>query len=602
MPERINYEDELRKADAKLAKLQAEKLVRDAIREHEERESNKRTSQTTSMVKLIQDQARQLQALMAPQPSPQGWFAPVPAFGNVSVVPTPDVTHSQTVSEMTKRLGKGVEVFTTFSRYMLQSQVGEGGNSNVFSAVDENRQQVAIKFLKPDARLDRFKNEIRFCENATHPNIIHVIDRGVIELQEVRRPFLVMPLFKHSLRKRIKNGLLPKQAVSIFVGLLAGLKEAHGKGIIHRDIKPENILFAENSDVPVIADFGIAHFPPEIAATLVVTTADARMANRNYAAPEQLRPGATVGPSVDLFALGRILNEMFTGENPQAIGFRTIQEVNPSYAYLDELVENLFQQAPDRRLFPVDMADLFQRNKSTISRHLKNIFESGELDPDRVVAFFATTATDGKNYSVAYYNLDVIIGVGYRVHSLRGVQFRMWATQVLREYIVKGFALNDELLKNGGRGNYFDELPPHMGADASVFPGAGSRRGEGGANVCDGGFGGVGRARHGVDARRRGHFDGEVVPGVPQAGLVETLEEARGFVVGKLGLDAHDAAVAHLNQNGHRAAEPVRVGRHPRRVDDDAFRRRRDRGGGGDGLLRGNGGGVWGCRGWGGAT
>ena len=92
------------------------------------------------------------------------------------------------------------------------------------------------------------------------------------------------------------------------------------------------------------------------------------------------------------------------------------------------------------------MADLFQRNKSTISRHLKNIFESGELDPDRVVAFFATTATDGKNYSVAYYNLDVIIGVGYRVHSLRGVQFRMWATQVLREYIVKGFALNDDLL------------------------------------------------------------------------------------------------------------------------------------------------------------
>ncbi len=104
------------------------------------------------------------------------------------------------------------------------------------------------------------------------------------------------------------------------------------------------------------------------------------------------------------------------------------------------------------------MADLFQRNKSTISRHIKNILESGELQEVSVVAFFATTASDGKTYQVNYYNLDMIISVGYRVNSYRGVQFRIWATQVLREYLVKGFALNDELLKNAGKGNYFDEL------------------------------------------------------------------------------------------------------------------------------------------------
>ena len=104
------------------------------------------------------------------------------------------------------------------------------------------------------------------------------------------------------------------------------------------------------------------------------------------------------------------------------------------------------------------MAELFQRNKSTISRHIRNVFESGELNPDSVVAFFATTASDGKNYNVAYYNLDVIISVGYRVNSHRGVQFRIWATQVLREYLVKGFAMNDDLLKRAGGGNYFDEL------------------------------------------------------------------------------------------------------------------------------------------------
>ena len=104
------------------------------------------------------------------------------------------------------------------------------------------------------------------------------------------------------------------------------------------------------------------------------------------------------------------------------------------------------------------MAELFQRNKSTISRHIKNVFEEGELKHDSVVAFFATTASDGKKYQVAYYNLDMIISIGYRVKSYRGVLFRIWATQVLKEYLIKGFALNDDLLKNAGSGNYFDEL------------------------------------------------------------------------------------------------------------------------------------------------
>ena len=110
------------------------------------------------------------------------------------------------------------------------------------------------------------------------------------------------------------------------------------------------------------------------------------------------------------------------------------------------------------------MAELFQRNKSTISRHIKNVFEEGELNKEVVVAKYATTtqhgAIEGKTqtHEVDYYNLDMIISVGYRVHSYRGVQFRQWATAVLKEYIKKGFVLNDELLKNAGRGNYFDEL------------------------------------------------------------------------------------------------------------------------------------------------
>ena len=90
------------------------------------------------------------------------------------------------------------------------------------------------------------------------------------------------------------------------------------------------------------------------------------------------------------------------------------------------------------------MTELFQRDKSTISRHIRNIFVDGELDEKSVVAFFATTASDGKTYQVAYYNLDVIISVGYRVKSQRGVQFRQWATKRIHEYIVKGFTLDDD--------------------------------------------------------------------------------------------------------------------------------------------------------------
>lgn len=104
------------------------------------------------------------------------------------------------------------------------------------------------------------------------------------------------------------------------------------------------------------------------------------------------------------------------------------------------------------------MASLFQKNKSTISRHIKNIFDEGELVKDSVVANFATTANDGKTYQVDYYNLDVIISVGYRVKSKRGVQFRIWATNLIKEYMKKGFVLDDERLKELGGGGYFKEL------------------------------------------------------------------------------------------------------------------------------------------------
>src|SRR5208337_3978735 len=111
-------------------------------------------------------------------------------------------------------------------------------------------------------------------------------------------------------------------------------------------------------------------------------------------------------------------------------------------------------------LTQAQMAELFQRERSVITKHIRNIFEEGELVEEAVCANYAQTAADGKAYQTAYYNLDVIIAVGYRVKSHRGTQFRQWATQRLREYIVKGFVLDDERLKHPGPGrpDYFDEL------------------------------------------------------------------------------------------------------------------------------------------------
>ena len=109
-------------------------------------------------------------------------------------------------------------------------------------------------------------------------------------------------------------------------------------------------------------------------------------------------------------------------------------------------------------LSQAQMGMLFNKDKRTISEHISNVFKEGELNESSVVRNFRTTANDSKTYDVNHYNLDVIISVGYRVKSQQGAQFRIWATQRLKEYIVKGFALNDDRFKSGNSMNYFSEL------------------------------------------------------------------------------------------------------------------------------------------------
>ena len=175
------------------------------------------------------------------------------------------------------------------------------------------------------------------------------------------------------------------------------------------------------------------------------------------------------------FLAGCIANALMEQEVPvRMTNFaRILNELNSSFSGRDDSPKNsILIYTTEDGLTKIDttfdgdtvwlsidqMAELFQRDKSTISRHIKNIFAEGELERDSVVAKFATTAADGKTYQVEFYNLDVIISVGYRVKSKRGTQFRIWATGILKEYMRKGFALDDERLKNLGGGGYFKEL------------------------------------------------------------------------------------------------------------------------------------------------
>lgn len=253
------------------------------------------------------------------------------------------------------KLKKGTIVKTAFDEYTVIEQVGSGGNGRVFSATNKDGVNVAIKFVEKNIsheKLKRFKNEIHFCEHHDHPNLVKIKDRGYVFLDEKDYVFYVMPLYAETLKNKIKNGVSHDKILDIFIGLLEGLKYAHEHGSIHRDIKPDNIMFEINSYVPVICDFGIAHFIDEEELTTVETKPGSRMANFQFAAPEQKISGGNICPQTDIYALGLILNEMFTGEIPQAAGYKKIADINPEYKYLDDLFDLLFKQKPEERLYP----------------------------------------------------------------------------------------------------------------------------------------------------------------------------------------------------------------------------------------------------------
>jgi serine/threonine protein kinase len=249
---------------------------------------------------------------------------------------------------------KQKEFVTTFSRFRSTRLIGEGGSGYVFEVRDDKEQRYALKILKKHGitteKRKRFKNEIAFCQRDSHPNIVAIIDHGVLIEDDVAIPFYVMPYYDSSLRKHIDAGISPATAIRLFGQILDGVEAAHLQGLVHRDIKPENILLTEATNQLVIADFGIARFLQDELYTAVETKSAERLANFQYAAPEQRARGALIGSRADIFAVGLILNEMFTSEIPQGTDYKTISSVEPAFRYLDEAVGKMIRQSPENRL------------------------------------------------------------------------------------------------------------------------------------------------------------------------------------------------------------------------------------------------------------
>ncbi|GEM_PF-3397216 len=259
---------------------------------------------------------------------------------------------------------------TTFFSYKTKKSIGEGGCGIVYEAYDDEDKKYAIKVLDPskasNEKLKRFKNEYLFCNQNNHKNIINVLDHGITE-DSCR--FYVMPLYESSLRKAVGK-IEPSIALNLFLLILDGVEAAHKLKVIHRDLKPENILIRDGMLDVVVADFGIADFSKEELYTAVETSDSTRLANFQYAAPEQRTRGENVDQRADIYALGLILNELITRKIPHGTNYKTIGSVVEEFEYLDSLVEKMLQQDPSDRFAEIDeiKKELIARGKGQASR------------------------------------------------------------------------------------------------------------------------------------------------------------------------------------------------------------------------------------------
>lgn len=248
---------------------------------------------------------------------------------------------------------------TTFGTYAVEQLLGEGGAGRVYRVRDESGSPFALKIMHGQGvtteKRRRFKNEIGFLQSTRHDNLVRVVDHGIWTNAGERSPFYVMDLYEESLRMYMHRGISHDLIMSLYGQILDGVEAAHLKGVVHRDLKPENILHQIANERLAIADFGVARFCAEELLTAVETKPGTRLANFLYAAPEQRVRGKEVGVPADIYALGLILNEMFTQHVPHGTGYLKIGDTAANFAWLDEIVETMLRQDPAARPGSIDV-------------------------------------------------------------------------------------------------------------------------------------------------------------------------------------------------------------------------------------------------------
>ncbi len=297
------------------------------------------------------------------------------------------------------------EKYTFVSTYLNEYKeieiIGEGGNSTVYKVVDSSGNEFALKLLnkKYDKEsIKRFKNEMDYCFKNSHSNIIKVVDNGIFNIGDESFMFYVMPLYKKSLRKMMDEEIQHDLILDYFNMILEAIKYFHKGNNFHRDIKPENILYDDIENKLVVSDFGISHFCKEDLYTIVETKSSSRMANFQYASPEQRVKGGIVDSKSDIYALGLILNEMFTHQVPNGSSYKKIGDINSDYSFLDEIVDNMIKQNKEERIKDIETIqyeikvkfELFNRNKEINKLKEIKILESEEndiliLDPPKLI-------------------------------------------------------------------------------------------------------------------------------------------------------------------------------------------------------------------------
>lgn len=250
---------------------------------------------------------------------------------------------------------KGAKLYGNYlEQYKIIDHIANGGNSEVYKVEDTSGNVYALKLLNKNIsteKMKRFKNEMAFCIKTDNANIIKIIDKGITDDKE--QIFYVMPYYEKTLRTYINEEHTFQENIQLFINLLEGVKFFHKKRIIHRDLKPENILLSGNN-FPIISDFGIAHFSTEELITQIETRVGSKMANFQYAAPEQRERNSIITNRTDIFALGLIFNEMFTKKVPSGASYKKVSDINTKYSFLDKVIDKMISQSPNDRFNCID--------------------------------------------------------------------------------------------------------------------------------------------------------------------------------------------------------------------------------------------------------